>query len=136
MREGSAPTTVCLARLSERLRRAAELLLDLAQDVLHHHCSAAAGSATAVHRGAEHRRDGLVLERYRDETVREQRRAEILVMDDSDPGRMEFQSLLDIADLKAVRRSAYIHSKAQRVDAFLARQPVRESSQTQQAARK
>jgi|SRR3984957_4905119 len=136
MREASAHTTVCLARLSERLRRAAELLLDLAQDVLHHHCSAAAGSATAVHRGAEHRRDGLVLERYRDETVREQRRAEILVMDDSDPGRMEFQSLLDIADLKAVRRSAYIHSKAQRVDAFLARQPVRESSQTQQAARK
>jgi hypothetical protein len=89
----------------------------------------------AVHRGAEHHRDGLVLERYRGEIVRE-RLAEILVMDDSDPGRMEFQSLLDIADLKAVRRSAYIHSKAQRVDAFLARQPVRESSQTQQAARK
>jgi hypothetical protein len=104
MREASAHTTVCLARLSERLRRAAELLLDLAQGVLHHHCSAAAGSAMAGHRGAEHRRDGLVLERYRDETVREQRRAEILVMDDSDPGRMEFQSLPDIADLKAVRR--------------------------------
>ena len=136
MREASAHTTVCLARLSERLRPAAELLLDLAQDVLHHHCSAAAGSAMAVHRGAEHRRDGLVLERYRDETVRERRRAEILVTDDPDQRRTELQSLPDIADLKAVRRSAYIHSEAQRVDAFLARQPVRESSQTQQAARK
>jgi hypothetical protein len=58
----------------------------------------------AVHRGAEHHRDGLVLERYRDETVREQRLAEILVMDDPDQRRTELQSLPDIADLKAVRR--------------------------------
>ena len=76
-------TTACLARLWERLRRAAELPPDLAQDGLHHHCLAAAGSAMAVHRGAEHR-DGLVRERCRDEPVQEQRRAEILVMDDPD----------------------------------------------------
>jgi hypothetical protein len=37
----------------------------------------------AVHRGGEHR-DGLVLERCRDEIVREQRLAEILVTDDLD----------------------------------------------------
>jgi hypothetical protein len=43
--------------------------------------------------------------------------------------------LPDIADLKAVRRSAYIHSEGQRVDAFPACHLVRESSQTQQAAR-
>jgi hypothetical protein len=44
--------------------------------------------------------------------------------------------LPDIADPKAVRRSAYIHSEGQqRVDAFLARHPVREWSQTRQAAR-
>lgn len=135
MREASAHTTACLVRPWERLRRAAELPPDLAQDVLHHHCSDAAGSAMAVHRGAEHRRDGLVLERCRDEIVQE-RRAEILVMDDPDQRRTELQSLPDIADLKAVHRSADIHSEGQRVDAFLARHPVRESSRTQQAARK
>ena len=134
MREASAHTTACLARLSERLRRAAELPPDLAQDGLHHHCSVAAGSAMAVHRDVA-RQDGLVLERCRDEIVREQRLAEIPVMDDPDQCRTKVQSLLDIADLKVVHRSAYIHSEGQRVDAFLARHPVRESSQTQQAAR-
>jgi hypothetical protein len=81
MREASAHTTACLARLWERLRRAAELLLDLALDGLHH-CSVAAGSAMAVHPGAEHR-DGLVLERCRDEIAQE-RLVEIPVMDDLD----------------------------------------------------
>jgi hypothetical protein len=89
----------------------------------------------AVHRGAEHHRDGLVLERCRDEIVQEQRRAEIPAMDDPDQRRTELQSSPDIADLKVVCRSAYIHSEGQRVDAFLARHPVQESSQTQQAAR-
>ena len=106
MQEACAHTTACLARLWERLRRAVELLLDLAQDGLHHHCSAAAGSAMAVHPGAAHR-DGLVLERCRDEIVREQL-VEIPVMDDPDQPRTEFQNLPDIADLRAVRRSAYI----------------------------
>jgi hypothetical protein len=88
----------------------------------------------AVHPGAEHR-DGLARERYRDEIAREQL-VEILVTDDSVQRRTEFQNLLDIADLKAVRLSVYIHSEGQTVDAFLARHSVRESSQTLQAARK
>ena len=88
----------------------------------------------AVHRGAVHP-DGLVLERCRDEIVQEQRLAEILVTDDLDPGPTKPQNLPDIADPKAARRSAYIHSEGRKVDAFLARRPVRESSQTQQAAR-
>lgn len=74
MREAFVHTTACLVRLWERLRRVAELLLDLVQDGLHHHCWAAAGSAMAVHPGAE-LRDGLVLERCRDEIVQEQRLA-------------------------------------------------------------
>jgi hypothetical protein len=91
MREACAHITACLARLWERLRRAAELLLDLAQDGLLHRCSAAAGSAMAVHPGAE-RRDGLVLERCWDEIVQEQRMVEIPVMDDPDQRRTEFQN--------------------------------------------
>ena len=134
MREAFAHTTACLARLWERLRRVVELPPDLAQDGLRHHCSDVAGNATAVHRGAEHQ-DGLVLERCRGEIVREQRLAEIPELDDPDWRRTELQSLPDIADLKVVRRPAYIHSEGQRVDVFLARHPVRESSQTQQAAR-
>ena|ERR1700722_18027844 len=110
MREASAHTTACLVRLWERLRRAAELLLDLAQDGLHRHCSVAAGSAMAVHRAAG-RRDGLVLERCRDEIAQE-RLVEIPVTDDPDQRRTEFQSLPGIADLMAVRLSAYIHSEA------------------------
>ena len=76
-------TKVCLARLLVRLRPAVELPPDLARDDLHHHCSGAVGSAMAVHRDAEHS-DGLVLERCRDEPAREQRLAEIPVMDDPD----------------------------------------------------
>jgi hypothetical protein len=81
----------CLARLWERLRRAAERQLDLARDGLLHHCSDAVGSAMAVHPGAEHR-DGLVLERCRDEIVQEQRPGEILVTDDPDQRRTGFQN--------------------------------------------
>jgi hypothetical protein len=134
MREAFVHTKVCLARLSERLRRAVELPLDLAQDDLHHHCSDAAGSAMAVHPVVQ-RRDGLVLGRCRDEPAQEQRLAEILVMDDPDYRQAESQNLPDIADLKAGRRSAYIHSEGQRVDALSAHHPVRESFQTQRAAR-
>jgi len=83
MREAFAHIKVCLARLWERLRRASEHPPDLVQDGLHRHCLDAAGSATAVHPDAA-RRDGLVLERCRDEPVREQRLAEIPVPDDPD----------------------------------------------------
>jgi hypothetical protein len=88
----------------------------------------------AVHRDAA-RRDGLVLERCRDEIVQELPLAEIPVTDDPVQRRTEFQNSPDIADLKVVHRSACIHSEGQKVDAFLARHPVRESYQTLQAAR-
>jgi hypothetical protein len=103
-------TTACLARLWERLRRAAELLLDLARDGLLHHCSVAAESAMAVHPGAA-RRDGLVLERCRDVIAPEQRLDEILVMDDPGQRLTEFQNLLDIADRKVVRQSVDIRQE-------------------------
>ena len=134
MQEVCAHTKVCLARLWERLRRAAELPLDLAQDGLHHHCSDAAESAMAAHWDAEHR-DGLVLERCRGEPAQE-RLAEIPAMDDPDPGQMESQNLLDIADLSAARRWAYIRQEWQQVDELLANRAARASYQTQQAARK
>ena len=87
----------------------------------------------AVHRDAA-RRDGLVPERYRDEPAREQRLGEIPVMDDLDPGPTKPQNLPGIADLKAVHLWADIHSEEQTV-ALLMRHLVRESCQTQQAAR-
>ena len=127
-------TKVCLARLLERLRPAVELPPDLARDDLHHHCSGAVGSAMAVHRDAEHPH-GLVLERSRDGPAREQRLAEIPVMDGPGWHRTEFQNLQDIADLKAVRRLAYIRSAGRQDDESLERYPVPGWPQTQRAAR-
>jgi hypothetical protein len=127
-------TRVCLARLLERLRPAVELPPDLARDDLHRHCSGAVGSAKAVHQDAEHPA-GLVLERCPDEPAREQRLAEIPVMDDPDWHRTEFQNLQDIADLQAERLLACIRSAGRQHDESLAHYLVRESPRTQRAAR-
>jgi hypothetical protein len=83
MRAASVRTTASLARLWEHLRRASEHPPDLALDGLRLRCSDVAESAMAVHPGAEHHRDGLVLERCRDEIVQELL-VEIPVMDDPD----------------------------------------------------
>jgi len=88
----------------------------------------------AVHPDAGHR-DGLVLERCRDEPAQEQRLAEIPVMDDPDYRRTEFQNLQDIADLRVVPLSVYIRSVGRQGDELLVHRPVLASSQTQRAAR-
>jgi hypothetical protein len=85
----------------------------------------------AVHRDAEHPA-GLVLERCPDEPAREQRLAEIPVMDDPDWHRTEFRNLQDIADLQAERLLACIRSAGRQHDESLAHYLVRES---QRAAR-
>jgi hypothetical protein len=87
----------------------------------------------AVHPDAGHR-DGLVLERCRDEPAQEQRLAEIPVMDDPDYRRTEFQNLQEIADLRVELLSVYIRSAGQG-DELLVHRPVLASSQTQRAAR-
>jgi hypothetical protein len=130
MRAAYAHIKVCLVRLSECPRPVFGLQRDLAPDDLHRRCLAAEESVMAVLLDAV-RRDVLVPERFQDGPAREPL-VEIPVPDDLAPLQMVRQDLLDIVDLKPVRRQACTRQVLRPVDELPMPQPDQEQCRTSQ----
>jgi hypothetical protein len=125
MREACAHTKACLARLSERLRRAFARQQDLGQGDLRRRCLGAAESVLAVRPDAVHR-DVLVPERSLDEPAQE-RLGEILVTGGLGLLQMGLRNLPDIVEPTAPLRSACAFLALRPGDWPTARQPVQAS---------
>jgi hypothetical protein len=132
MREACAHIKVCLARLSECLRRVFGLLLGLGPDVLRRRYLGVVENVMAVPQDAV-RRDAPDLEHFQDGLAPELP-VEIPATGDLGLLPKERQNLLDIVDPKAMRRSAYRRRALRRGDELTARQPVQEWRPTLQVA--
>jgi hypothetical protein len=132
MQEVCAHTKVCLARLSECLRRVFGPRRDLAQGVLRRRYSGVVENVMAVHRDAV-RRDVLVPKRCRDGLDPEPRVENPAT---ADLGQLpkERQNFLEIVDPRAFRWSIYRRLALQPDDEPAVRQSTPERCQTLRVA--